>query len=267
MTSLSIHDAAYACLMQPVPALKLSATQALFDEYAANAPLRRESSVAAVKVGVPGRPDKPELISPRMVKQRKLTTPEGRATLVHAIAHIEFNAINLALDAIYRFRDMPDQFYRDWLLVAAEEAKHFSLLQVRLKNMGYDYGDMPAHNGLWEMAVKTDHDVLIRMALVPRVLEARGLDVTPGMIRRLEHVKDAETIDILEIILEEEIGHVTIGSYWYKYCCELKGVEPESTFRSLLLEYMGGGLRGPFYTEGRLQAGFSEAEMEALMKM
>jgi uncharacterized ferritin-like protein (DUF455 family) len=267
MTSLSIYDAAYECLMEPVPSSKVIATQALFNEYADNAPLRRETTSEVLKVAVSGRPKKPELISPRDVKQRKLTTPEGRATLVHAISHIEFNAINLALDAIYRFRDMPDQYYRDWLLVAAEEAKHFSMLTVRLKDMGYEYGDMTAHNGLWDMAVRTDHDVLTRMALVPRVFEARGLDVTPGMIRRLEHTGDDETIAVLKVILEEEIGHVAIGSHWYKYCCELKNVEPESTFRELLLEYMGGGLRGPFYMEGRLQAGFTEEEMDALIKM
>ncbi|RVU82744.1 ferritin-like domain-containing protein [Leucothrix sargassi] len=267
MSSLSIYDAAYECLMQPEPALKIAATKALFDEYANDAPLRRKSHSAVERIEIPGRPEKPELISPRLVKQRKLTTPEGRATLVHAISHIEFNAINLALDAVYRFRDMPDQYYRDWLLVAAEEAKHFGLLQTRLKDMGYDYGDMPAHNGLWESAVKTDHDVLVRMALVPRVLEARGLDVTPGMINRLEHAEDEETVAILRVILEEEIGHVAIGSHWYKYCCGLQELEPESTFRRLLVDYMGGGLRGPFYTEGRLKAGFTEQEMEALSNM
>ncbi|MCL4157010.1 UNVERIFIED_CONTAM: hypothetical protein GTU68_020761 [Idotea baltica] len=133
--------------------------------------------------------------------------------------------------------------------------------------MGYEYGDMPAHNGLWEMAVKTDHDVLTRMALVPRVLEARGLDVTPGMIKRLEQVEDQDTVSILHIILAEEIGHVAIGSHWFKYCCELSGVEPESTFRDLLNEYMGSGLRGPFHTEARLQAGFSEDEMRQLSEL
>lgn len=264
MTSISIHEAAYRCLMQTDVSLKARDTVALYQQYANGEPLSRASTDEVTKTVVPGRPDKPELVSPKSVKMRKLTTPEGRTVLMHAVAHIEFNAINLALDAVYRFRDMPDQFYRDWLLVAAEESKHFGLLQKRLNDMGHQYGDMPAHNGLWEMAVKTDHDVLTRMALVPRVLEARGLDVTPGMIKRLEQVGDTETVAVLRIILAEEIGHVAIGSHWFKYCCERQGVEPESTFRDLLKDYMGGGLRGPFYTEGRLQAGFSQEELDQL---
>lgn len=264
MNLISVHEAAYRCLMQPNVMLKAREATALFEQYVDGSPLVREGGDPVVRTAIPGRPDKPELVPPQSVKMRKLTTPEGRAVLVHAIAHIEFNAINLALDAVYRFRDMPDPFYRDWLLVAAEESKHFKLLQQRLNDMGHQYGDMPAHNGLWEMAVKTDHDVLTRMALVPRVLEARGLDVTPGMIQRLEQVGDSETVEILHIILAEEIGHVAIGSKWFKYCCEQQGVEPEATFRQLLKEYMGGGLRGPFHTEARLQAGFSEAEMAEL---
>ena len=267
MKPVSVHEAAYRCLMQPDVILKASETKALYSQYANGELLVREGSGEVLKAEIPGRPDKPELVPPQSVKMRKLTTTRGRAVLVHAVAHIEFNAINLALDAVYRFRDMPDQFYRDWLLVAAEESKHFSLLKQRLKDMGHEYGDMPAHNGLWEMAVRTDHDVLTRMALVPRVLEARGLDVTPGMIKRLEQVGDTDTVDILHIILAEEIGHVAIGSHWFKYCCQEKGVEPESTFRELLKTYMGGGLRGPFYTEGRLQAGFTEEELAKLTEM
>ena len=264
MKPISIHEAAYQCLMQPDVMLKASETKALYKQYEKGESLLREGDDEILKAEVPGRPEKPELVPPQSVKMRKLTTPQGRAVLMHAVAHIEFNAINLALDAIYRFRDMPDQFYRDWLLVAAEESKHFLLLKQRLSDMGHEYGDMPAHNGLWEMAVRTDHDVLTRMALVPRVLEARGLDVTPGMIKRLEQVGDTETVAILHIILADEIGHVAIGSHWFKFCCKQQGVEPESTFRDLLKEYMGGGLRGPFYIEGRLQAGFSEDELEQL---
>ncbi|MCL4110016.1 UNVERIFIED_CONTAM: hypothetical protein GTU68_038233 [Idotea baltica] len=162
---------------------------------------------------------------------------------------------------------MPDQFYTDWLLVASEEAYHFSLLERRLEKLGYAYGDMPAHNGLWEMVLKTDHDVLIRMALVPRVLEARGLDVTPGMIQKLQNVGDTETVEVLNIILRDEIGHVAIGSHWFKHCCGLKNVEPEQTFRELLIEYMGRGPSGPLHTEARLQAGFSQQEIDELVKM
>ena len=266
-TTVSVHEAAYACLMEPDVAQKLLRAEMLYQQFVPLDQLPREASDTVVSVEMPGKPDKPELVAPRAVKSRKLSSEIGRATLVHAVAHIEFNAINLALDAVYRFRDMPDQYYRDWLLVAREEARHFGLLQARLKTMGYTYGDMTAHNGLWEMAVKTDHDVLTRMALVPRVMEARGLDVTPGMIQRLEQVGDAATVEILHVILAEEIGHVAIGSRWFKYCCELQGLPPESTFLELLEAYMGRGLRGPFHTEARLQAGFSEAEMQQLEKL
>ena len=254
--------------MQRKPDQKVKLTKALHQEIvAAESFSFGDGLPASCRIEIPGRPEKPELVHPRDVKHRKLTTPEGRAGLVHAVSHIEFNAINLALDAVYRFRNMPEQFYRDWLLVAAEESKHFSLLQDRLVTMGMQYGDLPAHNGLWEMSVKTDHDVLTRMALVPRVLEARGLDVTPGMIKRLEQVGDVETVAILGIILSEEIGHVAIGSHWFKYCCDLQSFEPEATFRKLLKEYMGGGLRGPFHEEARMQAGFSAKEMAALVEI
>lgn len=261
----TVHELAYQCLMECDPANKIKATQALHKQIIDKGEIDRGDKLDEPSaIPIPGRPEKPELVDPKSVKHRKLTTADGRAGLVHAVAHIEFNAINLALDAVYRFRGMPDQYYRDWLLVAAEESKHFSLLQNRLAEMDYNYGDLPAHNGLWEMAVKTDHDVLTRMALVPRVLEARGLDVTPGMIKRLEQVGDAATTEILNIILEEEIGHVAIGSRWFNYCCQNKGLDPDSTFRKLLNQYMGGALRGPLHTEARLQAGFSQAELEQL---
>lgn len=248
----------------------ISKKQACVDQLYLNwkaGKLMRENSDAAIRIEIPGRPDQPELIPPSQLKQRKLGSELGRATLIHAIAHIEFNAINLALDAVYRFRELPDDYYADWLKVASEEAYHFSLLDKRLQAMGYEYGEFPAHNGLWEMVLKTDHDVLIRMALVPRVLEARGLDVTPGMMVRLEKTGDSETVDILKIILRDEIGHVAIGSHWFKYCCGLHNIEPEQKFRALLEEYMGGSLRGPFYVEGRLQAGFTQGEIDELVKM
>lgn len=264
--TVSIHELAFKCLMERDPVHKVVATQSLFAEVKETGVLNRNTDEAApIKLPTPGRPDKPELVSPRLVKHRKLTTLEGRIGLIHAVAHIEFNAINLALDAVYRFRDMPDQYYHDWLLVASEEAKHFSLLTKRLESLDAQYGDLPAHNGLWEMSVKTDHDVLTRMALVPRVLEARGLDVTPGLINRLKQVGDSETIEILEVILSEEIGHVKIGSHWFHYCCEQVNVEPDSTFLNLLEEYMGGGLRGPLHTEARSQAGFSDSELKELI--
>jgi uncharacterized ferritin-like protein (DUF455 family) len=215
-------------------------------------------------IGPPGRPARPELVDPSRVPRRRLGSEAGRAALVHAIAHIEFNAINLALDAAYRFRGMPPEFYRDWVSVAADEAKHFKLLENRLEQLGCWYGEYPAHNGLWEMAEKTADSCLVRMALVPRVLEARGLDVTPGMIERLSAVGDRETIDVLEVILAEEVRHVAIGTHWFRYCCEQAGLEPLATFLDLLKQNYGGSLRGPFNLEARLEAGFSAQEMEAL---
>lgn len=217
-----------------------------------------------IAIGVAGRPQKPVLVEPSKLRHRRLGSQQGRAALVHAIAHIEFNAINLALDAAYRFRDMPRQYYLDWISVAVDEARHFELLSARLKSLGFNYGDFPAHNGLWEMAQRTADDCLKRMALVPRVLEARGLDVTPGMIERLKSVGDNETVGILRIILEEEVRHVEIGSSWFRICCDQQGLDPESTFLGLLKEYFGDTLRGPFNIPARMQAGFTQREMDAI---
>lgn len=208
---------------------------------------------------VPGRPARPQLIDPREVPRRALGSAEGRAALIHAIAHIEFNAINLALDAGWRFADMPEAYYADWLSVAQDEARHFALLRARLQALGHDYGDFAAHDGLWEAAEKTAQDPLLRMALVPRVLEARGLDVTPGMMRRLREVGDRETVAILKIILREEVRHVAIGTRWFRHLCAARGLDPPATFARLLAEH-GVRLRPPFNREARLAAGFLESE-------
>lgn len=215
----------------------------------------------------PGRPDRPELVEPRQLKRRRLGNVPGRAALLHAIAHIEFNAINLALDAALRFRSMPAAFYSDWLSVAIDEARHFTLLANRLSALGYSYGDFPAHNGLWEMAEKTAHDVLIRMALVPRVLEARGLDVTPAMINKLAAVDDHASVDVLKIILHEEVRHVEIGSYWFRFCCAQQGVDADSTFAKLLDDYFAGGIKAPLNVTARRAAAFSDTEMDMLQKV
>jgi uncharacterized ferritin-like protein (DUF455 family) len=212
----------------------------------------------------PGRPQQPRLVAPRQLHQRSLATPEGHAALIHAIAHIEFNAINLAWDAVYRFRDMPRQFYDDWVRVADEEAYHFQLVRDHLNTLGFDYGDFDAHNGLWEMAVKTAHDPVVRMALVPRVLEARGLDVTPGIMERLARHGDEAAVKVLEIILRDEVGHVEIGSRWFHQLCAQRGMEPEATFRGLFEEYMQVRGKGPLHRSARLAAGFSEDELNFL---
>ena len=259
----NLHDAAWHCLMCPCPSDKVAYVRRIQDAWTqARAP--GESLIAPVPVLVPGRPAKPTLVAPRDLVRRRLGSTKGRAALIHAIVHIEFNAINLALDAVYRFRDLPDAFYRDWLRVAAEEARHFEMLEARLGQTGYRYGDFPAHDGLWEVAVKTADDVLLRMALVPRVLEARGLDVTPGMIRRLQGVGDDQTADILSIILSEEIDHVAIGTHWFRSICAQRGLDSETTFSRLLTRHMPVAAHGPLNTEARLQAGFTANELEIL---
>ncbi|MEO8330896.1 MAG: ferritin-like domain-containing protein [Gallionella sp.] len=213
---------------------------------------------------IPGHPGKPELVAPRLVKRRSMITPEGRAILIHALAHIEFNAINLALDAIWRFPGMPAAYYADWLQVAEEEALHFSLLAEHLQGLGCAYGDFPAHNSLWEMAAKTQHDILARIALVPRTMEARGLDATPPVRAKLAQAGDMKAAVILDIILRDEIGHVAIGNRWYSYLCEQRGLEPIANYARLAAEYAAPVLRGPFNLEARRAAGFSDAELAAL---
>ena len=212
----------------------------------------------------PGRPSRPELVHFSRVARRQLGTPAGRAAFLHALAHIEFNAINLAWDAVCRYRGLPERFYLDWSHVAGEEALHFDMLCTRLHELGYRYGDFPAHDGLWEMAEKTAHDVLVRMALVPRVLEARGLDVTPGMIVRLDQAGDGRSARILERILADEIGHVHTGSYWFRYLCRQRALDPLQTFQCLWHEYRPGPVRRPLNSAARLAAGFDAREIEML---
>lgn len=213
---------------------------------------------------VPGRPQRPRLVAARDLPQRGLGDAVGRAALIHAVAHIEFNAINLAWDAIQRFAQMPPDYFADWVQVAAEEAAHFELLRGRLQALGHDYGDFPAHDGLWDMAWRTADDVLARMALVPRVLEARGLDVTPGMMARLRAAGDTATADCLGLILADEVGHVAVGSRWFRYLCAERGLAPLETFVALIEQHLGGQVRGPFNRADRLRAGFDAAELDRL---
>lgn len=211
-----------------------------------------------------GRPEKPELISPRLVPQRKLGTPIGMTAMVHALAHIEFNAINLALDACYRFRNMPQDYYLDWFKVAKEEAYHFSLLAQILRNRGHEYGDFVAHNSLWELAEKTKHDVLNRMALVPRIMEARGLDVAPAIRDKLIALGEDEIVVAMNIILHDEEGHVEIGNKWFNYVCYSRQRDPELVFQELVLEFAVKMIKKPFATKTRLKVGFTEKDMAFL---
>jgi len=223
------------------------------------------TSVLTCPDGVPGRPTRPHLVPPTDVPRRKLATRQGRAALLHALAHIEFNAINLSLDAVWRFAGMPAAYYTDWMQVAREEAYHFDLLNRHLSTLGMAYGDCTAHDGLWQMVQRTEDDVLARMALVPRTLEARGLDVSPAIRNKLAQAGDEVAAGILDIILRDEIGHVRIGNYWFKWLCARAGRDPVPAYREVAKQYQAPRLRGPFNLPARRQAGFEEDEIAALL--
>ena len=253
------------CLCEASVEAKLAGVDRLWEAW-------RRGRLRPVPTSLPevreaGRPPLPELVHPRQLKRRSLASTEGRLALIHAVAHIEFNAINLACDHVFRFRDLPRDYYGDWIRVAAEEAEHFRLLRQRLRAAGRDYGDFPAHNGLWDMAMRTAGDPLVRMALVPRMLEARGLDVTPAMIERFEAADDHETVAALSLILREEVGHVALGSRWFTHLCRERGQDPETTYFDLLERFLGGRMRCPLHREARRQAGFSEGELRRLEAM
>ena len=259
----SVFQTAHECLRCSDPLQKCNAVFRFVEQVDKGA-LGFAPTPAIDQMGHPGRPTRPRLVAPKNVASRSLATEQGRAAFIHAITHIEFNAINLALDALYRFQGLPRDYYLDWSRVALEESQHFLMLRERLQQVGYDYGEFDAHNGLWEMAVKTRESLVARMALVPRVLEARGLDVTPGMIRKLRSHGDAKTAKILEIILEQEIGHVAIGSRWFRYACQQQGLAPEPTFKMLLAKHYTGRVQKPLHLEARRKAGFLESELDAL---
>ena len=214
--------------------------------------------------GIPGRPAKPELVAYTSLKSKPLTSPEGRALLLHAIAHIELNAIDLALDVVWRFEGLPEDFYLDWVRIAKEEAKHFLLIQKHLVSMGFDYGCFPAHNSLWDMAERTKGDLLARIGLVPRTMEARGLDASPGVKNKLVSAGDLAAGRIMDIILEEEIGHVAAGNRWYRHVCQERGLDPIATYRELIQQYDAPKLKSPYNLEARRLAGFDDEELRYL---
>jgi uncharacterized ferritin-like protein (DUF455 family) len=269
----SLRADALAALCTPEPTDKAARAHALWqrwralgadDEAGWDSPATLSPDPA---LALPGRPARPVLVAPHEVAQRSPFTREGLAALLHAIAHIEFNAIDLALDALWRFPAMPTDFYRQWLQVAHEEATHFGLLREHLATLGHAYGDFPAHNGLWEMCVKTQHNATARMALVPRTLEARGLDATPLIQARLRKVDTPEAhraIEILDVILRDEIGHVAVGNRWYAWLCAQQGLEPVAHYRALARRHTAPRLRPPFNLDARRSAGFSEAELAGL---
>ena len=262
---MELRTRALQALQLVSPESKCEAVQAL---WAGHAQWTFETVTQAAPDGLPGRPHNPRLIAPGEVPRRSPHTPAGRAALVHAICHIEFNAINLALDAVWRFDGMPDDFYRDWMRVAHEESLHFEMLHRELLSLGHRYGDFDAHDGLWEMCEKTANDITARMALVPRTLEARGLDATPLIQARLLKVGTPDALRIvkaLDIILQEEIGHVEIGNRWYRWLCERQGLEPVAHYRLLVQRHRAPRLRPPFNTAAREAAGFSAQEIAFLV--
>jgi uncharacterized ferritin-like protein (DUF455 family) len=258
---LELRARALHCLTETDPPAKIDGVAALARAHQAGEIAVDCQLVLDTQATIPGRPARPELVPPRLVGRRSMVTVEGRAMLIHALAHIEFNAVNLALDAIWRYPGMPEAYYTDWLRVAKEEAVHFSLLAAHLRTLGHGYGDFPAHDSMWEMAEKTRGDVLARMALVPRTLEARGLDATPGVRAKLAQAGDMAAAEILDLILREEIGHVEIGNRWYGNLCAQRGLELVATYDELAAVHKAPVLKGPFNLEARRQAGFTEAEL------
>lgn len=261
---LELRANALRCLLETDPIAKTEGVAAMAQAFLAGDWELDNSADLHIAGTIPGRPARPDLVPPRLVGRRSMVTLEGRAMLIHALAHIEFNATNLALDALWRFPDMPPEYYADWLRVSKEEAIHFSMLTAHLKILGYQYGDFPAHDSLWEMVEKTRGDVVARMALVPRTLEARGLDAIPPLRAKLAQAGDLAAAKILDLILQEEIGHVEIGNRWYDYLCEQRGLEPRTTYDELAARYEAPVLKGPFNIEARRLAGFTEEELSLM---
>jgi uncharacterized ferritin-like protein (DUF455 family) len=257
---MELRARALAALALGDPEVRVAAVRAL----AADAPPADPAAQPRPGGPLPGRPPRPRLVDPAALPRRSPFTTEGRAALLHAVAHIEFNAIALALDAVWRFGAMPEAYYRDWLRVAAEEALHFTLLRDHLRTLGHDYGDFDAHDGLWTMCEKTAGDVVARMALVPRTLEARGLDATPPMQARLAKAGDTRAVEILDVILRDEIGHVAIGNRWYRFLCERDGLDPLAHYAVLAARHGAPRLKPPFNLDARAAAGFSGEELDAL---
>ncbi|MFN3750401.1 MAG: ferritin-like domain-containing protein [Thiobacillus sp.] len=264
--TLTLPTRLAACLRADDPHAKVACVHALQVDWLAGR-VACAADADRAPIDQPGRPARPELVPPRRMPRCRHDTVAGRAALIHALAHIEFNAINLALDAAHRFAHLPEAYYADWLKVADEEALHFDLLDTHLATLGHAYGDFAAHTGLWDMALKTAHDPLVRMALVPRVLEARGLDATPRIVEKLRAANDMRMVEILAVVERDEIGHVAIGNRWYGWLCSQRGMEPDATFRRLLVEYDAPALKPPFNFAARREAGFSEPELAWLRRL
>ena len=214
----------------------------------------------------PGRPEKPELVPPRMLRKRSLNTEHGRIALMHALAHIELNAIDLALDIVARFaaKQIPRSFFDGWMRVADDEARHFMLLRDRLRSLGADYGDLPAHDGLWQSAHQTRNDLEARLAVVPLILEARGLDVTPSLLEKMNEIGDHDTAAILDVIYNDEKTHVAVGAKWFRFFCAQNKIDPAARFRELVRANFRGELKPPFNELARAEAGLTPSFYRSL---
>ena len=265
---MRIRQASLTALCTADPADKVTSVQTLWKKHREMALIPTEQLEPPLDAMLPGRPALPRLIPPMQVPSRTPFTPEGLASLLHAVCHIEFNAINLALDAVWRFHGMPDRYYTDWLRVAYEESQHFELLHTHLNSLGYAYGDFDAHDGLWQMCERTANDVLARMALVPRTLEARGLDATPLIQAKLLKVATPaakRAVEILDIILRNEVGHVAIGNHWYRWLCEQRALDAVALYGELVERFDAPKHKPPFNNEARRRAGFTEVELSYLL--
>jgi len=265
---MSLRQSVLTALCICAPDDKVQAVQSLWAAQKDLALQPNEQILPNASLALPGRPALPRLIPAKQVPTRTPFTTEGLAALLHAVCHIEFNAINLALDAVWRFPHMPTAFYTDWLRVAYEESQHFEMLHTHLQSLGHNYGDFDAHDGLWHMCQKTADDVLARMALVPRTLEARGLDATPLIQTKLRKAATPgalRAVELLDIILHDEVGHVAIGNHWYRWLCAQRGLDPVSLYGELVLRYEAPKLRPPFNKEARQRAGFTDTELNYLL--
>jgi uncharacterized ferritin-like protein (DUF455 family) len=261
----NLAAAARAVLCEPDPRAKVARTHLTAADWRAGRSTALNLVAAADATTIttvperPARPALPQLMAPRLMPRRRLGGVRGRIALLHAVAHIELNAIDLAWDLIGRFAalDWPAEFFDDWVDVAADEARHFTMLAARLNELGASYGDLPAHDGLWEAAMATSHDPLARLAVVPMVLEARGLDVTPAMIARLQRAGDDASAALLEVILREEVAHVAAGQRWFSYLCRRRSLSEHETWRELVAAHYRGVPRPPFNEAARRAAGMA----------
>jgi uncharacterized ferritin-like protein (DUF455 family) len=259
----NLYQQARHCLLLSDPDEKMAATMELCASWE-NGALEWTQGEAPFLDIEPGRLDHPTLVPPSEVPKRGFGSETRRAALIHALTHIELTAVNLAWDTVYRYRGLPREYYQDWINTAADETRHFLALRERLRAMGFDYGDFHAHDSLWQHAVDTADDLMDRMAIVHRVMEARALDVVPRTLERFRTIGDPETADVLTEVANDETAHVGAGTRWFRYRCQEEGVDPDQKFFELVMKYIGHYPKGPFNHQARLKAGFSENEMDLL---